>query len=100
MRIIQEPRQAGKTIAMVEWLKQTDDNVLFVMNESERRRILEQFFTEQERPSYEGRIVTANGSTRLKGRRNTVVGIDNLELVLQELLGHYVEIATVTKEEG
>ena len=98
MQIIQLGRQRGKTVQMVQWLKKTPGAVLLVINNAERSRILEQFFTEEERMTYADKIHTP-GVYNNRGQHRRVIGIDNLDLVLSAMFGVPVEVASVTRDE-
>jgi hypothetical protein len=73
---------------MVEWLKKSHNYVLLVMNEQERARILTQHFTEEERPDYENSVITISMqlNSRSRGMSQRVIGIDNLDIILQNLV--------------
>lgn len=75
---------------MVEWLKdsRSDNRILIVYSEAERRRILDQYFPdEKDRDEYCNRILSFSDSlTRLRGRSRKVVGFDNLDIILQNIV--------------
>lgn len=102
MDVINLGRRYGKTTKMVEWLRETPDSVLVVVHGAEKVRILDQYFssTPEEREEYEDRILTFNKALTLRGRRQTTIGIDNLDVILNMAIApHRVGPVTITEEE-
>lgn len=96
-------RREGKTRKMVEWLRdsRSDNRVLITHSEVERRRILDQYFTDEERPNWENRVLTfSNSLTKLHGRHQQVIGFDNLDLILAGIVSpNQLGPVTVTETE-
>lgn len=86
-------RQMGKTEQLVQRMKQHKDAILLVHNWNEAVRISEQY----EIP--ENRIINAHSALQgaLRGRtRSSLVLIDNLDMILDQLFGP-IELATMTR---
>jgi hypothetical protein len=79
---------------MIQWLRWERDGILIVHSISEVYRL------EKEFPDLKGRIYPPHSVSdgRLRGRRNLIVGIDNLDLILPALFGAEVGPVTVTEE--
>lgn len=101
MEVINLGRGMGKTAKMVEWLRETPGSVLVVVHGAEKVRILDQHFPgEKEREKYEKRILTFNQALTLRGRRQTTIGIDNIDVILNIALApHRVGPVTLSEEE-
>lgn len=89
MELIVRPRAGGKTHAAVQWV-QRHNGVLVVMNAQERQRILEQYVIRDDQ------VVTWFGvAMRSQGERRPMI-VDNAEVILESMLGGYVEALTLT----
>jgi hypothetical protein len=73
---------------MVEWLKAGENHVMVTFSEDERRRILSQFFPDDEdRAKYVNRILSFHNSvTQLQGRSQKVIGFDNLDIIMRSIV--------------
>lgn len=94
MKFYIQPRQTGKTFMLMDWLHNTLNGVVVVHSFQERDRLARDY------PFLADRIYSIDSviDGRLRGRRNLVVGIDNLDLILPYLIG--APIGPVTATEG
>lgn len=95
MRIYVSGRQTGKTTDLLFWLKSTPEGVLIVHSTAEKYRL------QKENPELKGRIHTAFDAAEgfLRGRRNIIIGIDNLDLILPALFGAPIGPVMMTRED-
>lgn len=101
--LIVRPRQAGKTTALVMWWKQDQANrVMLVSTLDEAKWIHRNHYSQVDWNWFRTNAIVLpfEARERLTGRRELEVGIDNLELVLWQLLGHNVSIATAEGHYG
>ena len=98
MRLIQKSRGGGKTTMMLAWLRTHPTGVLVTFSEGEAHR-LRQMCKWADKDFDKGRIMVADRGC-LRGREVGPVAVDNLDLVLESLLGAPVYVATATKAEG
>jgi hypothetical protein len=102
MEIIQLPRQQGKTARMLGWLFTTPVTgkvrVLLVRDRRTKAHVLESVrLLDTLFPAW--RIATVEELPMLwEGRGDLVLGIDELDTVLTQLLGHPVALATLTPD--
>lgn len=86
-------RQSGKTTYMLGWLRTHPTGVLIVHSTHEAWRL------ERKNPDLTGRFFTpgmaADGA--LRGRKDLIIGIDNLDLVLPYLFGGPIGPVTLTE---
>ncbi|SRR6266498_750352 len=96
MEIYQAGRQTGKTDHLISWLKFKSNRVLVVHSAKERARIIKEY------PDIDPvKIFTIESvlSGRMRGVvGNVVIGVDNLDLILPQILGGSVGPVTMTDE--
>lgn len=89
MRIIERPRQWGKTTTIVDWVRGAPNRIIVTFNERERDRLIRTYGLKAEQ------VWTWNSNTpRMRGCE---VAIDNLDLILQQVYGD-VKVVTLTEE--
>lgn len=95
MKIYQSSRRQGKTTYMLGWLRVHPTGVLVVHSYAEKHRL------SKENPELEDRIITVDAMRygKLRGRRDLIIGIDNLDLILPYLFGGPIGPVTMTEEE-
>lgn len=94
-------RRTGKTETQMAILKRNPNALLLVIGYQERKRLVEDYGkTEAQRDDFARRIVTTDEVMRgsLRGmNRDTVVNIDNLDIVLRQLIGYDIGFTTTTE---
>ncbi|MDI9379182.1 MAG: hypothetical protein QM390_05705 [Candidatus Thermoplasmatota archaeon] len=107
MQVINEPRSAGKTTRAVEWVKQgrkngakdSSNRILVVMNESEKRRIMEVYdlgYCEVET----WRTITRVYCRPAMSRTDIEVFVDNADQLLQAICPAPIMGISTTMESG
>ncbi len=97
MRIYEAGPGRGKTTQILRWFQERDDRVILVATVAEKDRLLEILpFTKHN--EYEPRIIPMRHRVRLKEMSEVQVGVDNLDWVIEELLGIPVKYATITRD--
>lgn len=92
MRIYNMPRQSGKTTLLINWLTLDENHILIVHSTEEASRLRRDY----EEVADQIVTVTFVVGGGLRGRRNIVVAIDNLDLILPALLGWPNRIGPIT----
>lgn len=87
-------RRSGKTEMLVKWIRSNPDAIMIVHTVREAERIAAQYSLDLYRVRSIGEVEHGG----LMGRRNVKLGIDNLNLILPNILGHHVERVTATGE--
>jgi hypothetical protein len=109
MQVYLGPRQSGRTTALVDWLMaKPDERGLIVMDTRERDRVLDLILKRLGGNHPEAaierwsRLVVRPGEVYIRSGRAIGVewAIDNLEEVLQHVLGVVPTIATGTNVQG
>lgn len=96
MEIYQVGRGKGKTNSLLRWLKATPNGMLLVHSEAEKKRLLdENEWLSTFQIISPGRLLDGG----LRGHRQTILAIDNLDLILPTLLGATIGPVTMTPEE-
>lgn len=95
MQIIMLPRRGGKTVRAVGWLREDESRILVVPNVHMKRILLDAHADLIGRVFY-ARELSEKLNPLRGGRRVSAIGIDELTLVMQELLGGTVSFATDT----
>jgi hypothetical protein len=92
MRILATGRVMGKTTKMINWMKANPDSVCVVFAEIEADRL-----RRENRDINPSRFVTITGVKRgvLRGKR-IKIGVDNLDIILQDLIGPNIDLVTAT----
>lgn len=89
-------RQCGKTTKMLDWLAGEPEGVLVCINENEVARLREKVKRDRLNINPERivsvRTVTGGG---IRGMRIHTLGVDNLDMMLSQLFGERVQIATM-----
>jgi hypothetical protein len=101
MKVHARGRAQGKTVQMIEWLKESKSRVLWVMSQREKDRILLTYFDDvdkEEFNDYNRRIIVSPAD--LRGQHQKVVGVDNLDLILRNMVGpNLIGPCTITSGE-
>ena len=97
MRIYEAGPQRGKTTQMLRWFQERSDRVIVVATIKEKDRLLDMLPTHL-REDYEPRIIPMRERIQLKGMVEVQVGVDNLDWVIEQLLGVPVKYATITRD--
>ncbi len=100
MRFDVKERRSGKTTRMIQWLldgSEYEHRVLVVHSYTEQQR-LEHILSEYDIDQSSVSVTTVPNLTKFRGRKDVVLGIDNLELVMGQLLGYSVDRVTATGE--
>jgi len=97
MRIYEAGPGRGKTTQLLRWFQERDDRVILVATMAEQERLLG-ILPRHRRGEYELRIIPMRHRVRLKEMSEVQVGVDNLDWVIEELLGIPVKYATVTRD--
>jgi hypothetical protein len=97
MQFVIRPRMGGKTTEALKWLKETPGAVLLVHSEAYAACLRRDHgLTDRQVMSHR------SAGTRLRGRRQVTVAVDNLDVILPQLLGlspdARVELVTATGE--
>lgn len=111
MKLIHLPQGKGKTTEIFKWLNEDENRILIAFSHHEMTRLIHEANSQvRKHPSrisstLASRIVDwdwAVGSDRIWGKyqkKNMVFGIDNADMILQNLLPyHRIEIITINKE--
>lgn len=99
MRLVVGGRASGKTFKMVNWLKASPNHILVVHSEQEAHRIREDYYLNLGECN---RIISVHSALngKLRGsRRETVIAIDNLDLMLPFIMGASIGPVTLTNTE-
>lgn len=98
MKILLGEPQTGKTSLMIEWLQKDKNHVLIVINQRRADDLTRQFSLNGDQSR---RIVTWNDlksgrltATAISGK--LVLGIDDIDLVVQQMTSFPIEFATAT----
>lgn len=96
MKVLQYPPRGGKTEAMLKWAAGRSDAVIVTFSTQEAARLRE-IIVRRKLTILPDQIISVDMVRRglLRGR-HSVLGVDNADMVLADLLGRSVEIATVT----
>lgn len=97
MELIYLPRQEGKTTLMLTWVEYDPNRILLTFSHNEAMRL------KKLRPDLKDRIMSYSAWKNdkkylLPAYRNVVIGIDNVDLVLQDMLGNVRRITMSTPE--
>jgi hypothetical protein len=102
MRLVYAGRRKGKTTASVEAVRRTN-GLLLVSSYRERDRIIREFGKKDKNGVYHGvqphQVITVQDlhSARFRGTKHAPrVIIDNLELVIEQLVGLHVDVVTTS----
>lgn len=110
MRIIQRPRQTGKTTDMVNKILFQKNTIMLVFSSKERKRIIEEFslingyVSETLKTLLEEKVMTMERFRNIELGRSKKDGppkiyIDNLDMFLHEMFrGCKIEDCTITNE--
>lgn len=96
MKIIEGGRGTGRTTQLVLWVRRFPNRVLVVHSETERDRILKDYFN-----TNKDQVITIQAvlDGRLRGRNpRPILGVDNLDLILPYVLGNAVGPVMMTRE--
>ena len=95
MEIDYSPRCSGKTTRMIEWLKEDPNRVLVVHTIGYRDNLKRQY------PELSERFHVAHTlmDSHLHISHESVLGFDNLDLILAHMFKRRIGIASITKEE-
>ncbi len=97
MRIYEAGPGRGKTTQMLRWFQERDDRVILVATMAEADRLLD-ILPRHLRGEYELRIIPMRHRIRLKEMSEVQIGVDNLDSVIEELLGVPIKYATITRD--
>ncbi len=97
MRIYEAGPGRGKTTQLLRWFQERDDRVILVATMVEAERLLG-ILPSHLRGGYEPRIIPMRHRIRLKEMSEVEIGVDNLDWVIEELLGAPVKYATITRD--
>lgn len=81
MKIFVADRSQGKTFDMIQWLKEDDKRIGVVINETEKYRLIRYYGVP------ENQLVSIDNIIHLRNRTDYTLGIDNLNIVIERLLG-------------
>lgn len=98
MEIIIRPRRTGRTTKMMDWLNGDSNRILLTFSQQEADRLKEQY---KEMPSVVDRIFSWDIWLRDqygKSSRDTEVGIDNADYILQNYLKNPLRKITMEDE--
>lgn len=101
MRMDISGRQSGKTRKMIRWLNVNPDAIMLTFSEAEAERLRDLYDPDRDREIY-NRIVSVHSymKTRNTSFFRPQIGVDNAELVLQNLLGDVTYITMTDPEYG
>lgn len=91
-------RGCGKTTRMIEWLRSGPNRLMLVISEQERRRII----SEKDNLDLANKIVTFEMYRRQIRRASQgiqEIGIDNADIILEDLIGRPISKMTMTDDE-
>ena len=97
MRIYEAGRRRGKTTQILRWFQERSDRVIVVATMAEKDRLLN-ILPDVNRADYESRIIPMRDRVKLRAMSEMQIGIDNLDLVINELMGAPIDYATVTRD--
>jgi hypothetical protein len=94
MQVIVRHRQKGKTTAALAWLRESEDRVLLVFNLVIASRL------QHLHPDVADRIASFHEFLRKPdlARLYEEVGIDDAEMILQDIIKHPIDLITMTGE--
>ena len=93
MKVIYQPRQAGKTTRIIKWLEAHEGRILLV-HSYEMKEMLNKKY-----PHLVGRILTIMDRDRLRGRKDIKeIGVDDAEYCLDRILPFPLVAITINKE--
>jgi len=94
MEVVVGGRGSGKTLAMINWLREHEYGVLYVATETEAAR-LRNLYDDDGTLGMAARIVPAHQGTLRGSVYRPEVAIDNVDMVLRQLFGD-VRVVTMT----
>lgn len=106
MRVVQLPAAGGKTTALLEWMRQApadEIRLLVATSAAEAQRVYESVLRAGERWAFPWQFVGIGevlGLAKQRGRnaKQIVLGVDNLEMVLAQMLHYPVGFVTMTSD--
>jgi hypothetical protein len=94
MRILELPKQGGKTTYLLRLLLCNPENILITHSESEAERLREIF---EESKGMADRIFSFEAAKNLFGHRFKRAYVDNVDLILQNMFRMPIDYVTVTE---
>ncbi len=97
MKIDYSPRASGKTTRMIEWLQRDRNRVMITISRSEVRRLQSLY------PDVEKQIVSWEDFQHRHHAADmsiTEVGVDNVDIILQQSLRLPVKVISMTYDEN
>lgn len=109
MKVVQLPRGGGKTTALLEWMREApeDEIRLFVaVTGAEAQRVYRSTLSaheDQPRWAQPWQFIgfgelAALGAQSGRGRKQIVLGVDNIEMVLARMFHYPVEVVTASTQ--